>query len=57
VQEWMGHADIETTRKYLHLHPGPTTLPWSPRPSPRALGRRRAADARLTLRFNGGRTA
>ena len=23
VQEWMGHADIETTRKYLHFAPRP----------------------------------
>ena len=23
VQEWMGHADIETTRKYLHFVPRP----------------------------------
>jgi integrase len=23
VQEWMGHADIETTRKYLHFTPRP----------------------------------
>ena len=23
VQEWMGHADIETTRKYLHFGPRP----------------------------------
>ena len=25
VQEWMGHADIQTTRKYLHYVPAPTT--------------------------------
>jgi len=23
VQEWMGHADIQTTRKYLHFAPRP----------------------------------
>jgi integrase len=23
VQEWMGHADIETTRRYLHYRPRP----------------------------------
>jgi integrase len=23
VQEWMGHADIQTTRKYLHYAPRP----------------------------------
>jgi len=23
LQEWMGHADIETTRKYLHFVPRP----------------------------------
>ncbi|MDQ3741246.1 MAG: hypothetical protein M3389_09930 [Actinomycetota bacterium] len=21
VQEWMGHADIQTTRRYLHFRP------------------------------------
>lgn len=23
VQEWMGHADIQTTRRYLHYRPCP----------------------------------
>jgi integrase len=23
VQEWMGHADVQTTRKYLHFAPRP----------------------------------
>jgi integrase len=23
VQEWMGHADIQTTRRYLHYRPRP----------------------------------
>jgi integrase len=23
VQEWMGHADIDTTRRYLHYKSGP----------------------------------
>jgi integrase len=23
VQEWMGHADVQTTMRYLHLRPAP----------------------------------
>jgi integrase len=26
VQEWMGHADIQTTMRYLHYAPAPATL-------------------------------
>ena len=29
VQEWMGHADIQTTMKYLHYAPRERTRSWS----------------------------
>jgi hypothetical protein len=33
VQEWMGHADVQTTMRYLHYAPRPEDGAWSPRPS------------------------
>ena len=33
VQEWMGHADIQTTMRYLHYTPTQRTRHWSPRRS------------------------
>ena len=33
VQEWMRHADIQTTMKYLHYAPRARTLAWWPKPS------------------------
>ncbi len=33
VQEWMGHADIQTTMRYLHFAPRDEDAGWSPRRS------------------------
>ena len=48
VQEWMGHADIQTTMKYLHYAPRAGTPRWSPRrsrsTSPPRGGTRRSQD-------------
>ena len=41
VQEWMGHADIQTTMRYLHYAPRDEDAAWSPRRS--RSSRRRSA--------------